>query len=583
MGLRNLPRVVQAIEQAGSSLVFTNTRSQAERWYAALLQSRPDWAGQMGIHHGSLERKTRDWVEKNLDEGKLRCVVCTSSLDLGVDFLPVEQVLQIGSPKGVARLLQRAGRSGHYPGGKSRLLFVPANAMELVELAAAREAVRQDQIESRVPLRQCLDVLAQHVVTLASGQPFDADELRDEVRTTHAFARLSDTEWQWVLDFARRGGESLRAYPDFSRITERNGLFQISDAALARRHRLTIGTIPSDREMQVRFLNGGRLGTIEERFLSRLKPDENFTFAGRTLQLVMIRDMTAWVRRSRGKVAALPRWYGGRMPLSSQLSAAVRRQLGEARRGRFRGPEMKAVRPLLELQARWSEIPDEDSLLIEQVKTREGYHLFIFPFEGRLVHEGLAAVLAWRISQLQPITFASTINDYGIELLSPQPPPLPQALERGLFDSADLIHHINRSMNAGELDRRQFRDIARVAGLVFGGYPGQGKSTRQLQASSDMFFDVFCEYDPGNLLLSQARREVLELQLQHDRLSAAMDRMAGCQLLLRHPPKPTPLAFPVLIDRLRMKLSSEKLADRINRLTRQLEAAAARELSETST
>ncbi len=574
MGLKSLPSVVEAIESVGSSLVFTNTRSQAEKWYSAILHAKPDWAGKIGLHHGSLDRKKRTWVERELDAGNLHCVVCTSSLDLGVDFFPVEQVLQIGSPKGIARLMQRAGRSGHYPGGKSQLVFVPTHAMELVELAAAKEALKHNRIESRMPLTGSLDVLAQHLVTIGSGTSFDEEQLFDEVRRTNAFACLTEIEWQWVLDFVRRGGESLRAYPDFKRINQTENGLEVTDDKIAKRHRMSIGTISSDREVLVKFLKGGRLGTIEERFVSKLKPGDNFLFAGRTLKLVMIRDMTAWVKRAKGKVAALPRWAGGRMPLSSELSASVREKLGEASRGAFRGPEMKAIKPLLDLQSKWSAIPDENSLLVEQNKTRDGYHTFIYPFEGRLVHEGLAAILAWRISRLQPITFATTINDYGIELLSPTPPPLQQALEGGLFCTDGLLNQIEKSMNAGELDRRQFRDIARIAGLVFGGMPGQGKSSRQLQASSDMFFDVFGTYDPENLLLKQARREVLDMQLEYHRLSAAIERLAGAKLILKEPPKPTPLAFPILVDRLRMKLSSEKLSDRIARLTQQFEKAA---------
>ena len=573
MGLKSLDAVVEAIDSVGSSLVFTNTRAQAERWYAAILYAKPEWAGKIGLHHGSLDRKKRAWVERELDSGNLRCVVCTSSLDLGVDFFPVEQVLQVGSPKGIARLMQRAGRSGHYPGGKSQLVFVPTHALELVELAAAKDALKQNRIESRIPLTGSLDVLAQHVVTIAAGTTFDAEELYHEVRQTNAFSQLTEIEWQWVLDFVQRGGESLRAYPDFKRVVATEGGLTITDDKIAKRHRMSIGTISSDREVLVQFLKGGKLGTIEERFVSKLKPGDNFLFAGRTLKLVMIRDMTAWVRRAKGKVAALPRWAGGRLPLSSELAEAVREKLGDAKRGKFSGPEMRAIKPLLELQANWSEIPDERSLLIEQVKTRDGFHTFVYPFEGRLVHEGLAAILAWRMSRLQPITFSTTINDYGIELLSPTKPPLEQAIESGLFTADNLLNQIDKSMNAGELDRRQFRDIARIAGLVFGGLPGQGKSSRHLQASSDMFFDVFRDYDPDNLLLEQSRREVLDLQLEHRRLSAAMLRLSRANLILKHPPKPTPLCFPILVDRLRMKLSSEKLADRIARMTQQLEKA----------
>jgi ATP-dependent Lhr-like helicase len=441
MGLKSVPAVIEAIESKRSSLIFTNTRSQSEKWYSAILHAKPEWAGKIGLHHGSLDRGKRAWVERELDAGNLHCVVCTSSLDLGVDFFPVEQVMQVGSPKGIARLMQRAGRSGHYPGGKSQLVFVPTHALELIELAAAKDALKQNRIESRVPLTGSLDVLVQHVVTLAAGTPVDRDALFHEVRQTNAFQDLTEVEWQWVLDFVQRGGESLRAYPDFRRVVETEEGLTISDDKIAKRHRMSIGTISSDREVLVKFLKGGRLGTIEERFVSKLKPGDNFLFAGRTLKLVMIRDMTAWVKRAKGKVAALPRWAGGRLPLSSELSEAVRDKLGDAKRGAFNGAEMKAVKPLLELQSQWSEIPDENSLLIEQVKTRDGFHLFVYPFEGRLVHEGLAAILAWRMSRLQPITFATTINDYGIELLSPTEPPLEQAIvnqQRRLIDLAEV-------------------------------------------------------------------------------------------------------------------------------------------------
>lgn len=574
MGLKSVPAVVEAIDAVGSSLVFTNTRSQAEKWYSAILHERPDWAGKMGVHHGSLERKTRTWVERELDAGKLKCVICTSSLDLGVDFFPVQQVLQIGSPKGIARLMQRAGRSGHYPGGKSQLVFVPTHALELVELAAAKDYLKQQRIEDRVPLTGCLDLLAQHVVSISCGQPFDEAQLFKEVKSTHAYQDLTETQWEWVLNFVRQGGDSLKAYPDFQRVVENEGRFEIKDSRTSRMQRMSVGTIPSDNEMQVRYMKGGRLGKIEERFISRLKPGDKFLFAGRTLKLVMTRDMTVWVRRAKGQVAALPRWYGGRMPLSSELSEAVREKLGEAARGKFTGPEMRAIKPLMALQAAWSLIPDENTLLIEQVKTRDGFHIFVYPFEGRLVHEGLAAVIAWRIAQVRPMTFSTTINDYGIELLSPTVPPLEEAMERGLFTSVDLVNQIDKCMNAGELDRRQFRDIAKIAGLVQGGFPGAGKSSRQLQASSDLFFDVFKEYDPENLLLKQARQEVLEYQLESTRLATALDRIANCQIKITEPPKPSPLAFPILVDRLRMKISSEKLSDRIARLTQQFEVTA---------
>jgi ATP-dependent Lhr-like helicase len=576
LGLRLLPQVIAAIEEGRTALVFTNTRSQTEIWYQEILDARPDWAGEIALHHGSLDRKVRDFVEAALSAGSLRCVVCTSSLDLGVDFAPVDRVLQVGSPKGIARLAQRAGRSGHRPGAPSRVTCVPTNAFELVEAAAARRALEAGRIEPRTPLEKPLDVLAQHLVTLAAGGGFRAAELYAEVRTAWAYRDLTPAEWDATLDFVTRGGPALAAYPEYRRVVEADGLYTVPDRAVARRHRMSIGTITSDAALNVQYVSGGRLGTVEEAFIARLRPGERFLFAGRTLELAEVRDMTAWVRRSRGRSGAVPRWMGGRLPLSTELAAAVRRLLEEARDGVFAGPEMAAMRPILELQARWSAIPAADELLVERLKSREGHHLFLYPFEGRMVHEGLAAVLAWRISRLRPITFTLAVDDYGIELLSADPAPLEEALAAGLLSPAGLAEDLPASLNAAEMAKRQFRDIARVAGLVFQGFPGQRKPARHLQASSGLFYEVFAKYDPANLLLHQAHREVLEEQLDGSRLALALVRLAAARITIRAIARPTPLAFPLLVARMREKLSSESLADRVRRMAAQLERAASK-------
>jgi ATP-dependent Lhr-like helicase len=600
LGLRLLPQVLDAVEQSESTLIFTNTRSQTEIWYQAILDARPDWAGKIALHHGSLGGDVRAWVEAALHDGRLRCVVCTSSLDLGVDFTPVDRVLQIGSPKGVARLLQRAGRSGHQPGRASRVTCVPTNAFELVEVAAVRQAVTAGQIEARPPVECPLDVLVQHVVTIALGGGFVASELLAEVRTTYAYRNLSAAEWAWVLDFATRGGPALQNYPEYNRVVVQDGRYVVADEAIAKRHRMSVGTITSDAAMRVQFLRGDTLGTIEESFVARLKPGDTFVFAGRVLEFVRVRDMVAWVRLSSSRQGVVPRWAGGRLPLSNELGRAVRAKLDEARRGVFHDPEMQAVRPILELQARWSRIPASDELLIERVKTREGYHLFFYPFEGRLVHEGLAALVAYRLAQRQPITFTLAVNDYGFELLSPDLAPLEQALadERPktkdecysgedvssplvlcpsprLFSTEHLLDDITASLNATEMARRQFRDIARVSGLIIQGYPGE-KSTNQVQASSGLIYDVFARYDPENLLLQQASREVLERQLERSRLMNALERIAAGRVVVVEARRPTPLAFPLLVDRMRDAVSSEKLADRVRRMQERLERAADR-------
>lgn len=577
LGLRMLPQVVAQIDGSATALIFTNTRSQAEIWYQALLEARPDWAGIIALHHGSLDRKVREWVELGLKEGRLKAVVCTSSLDLGVDFLPVERVLQIGSPKGVARLMQRAGRSGHAPGRPSHVTMVPTHSLELVEAAAAQSAVAARKVEARTSPLKPLDVLVQHLVTVALGGGFRADELLDEVRSCWAYRTLTDEEWQWALAFVRNGGDSLQAYPDYRRaIPDDDGIWHVPDAHLARRHRMSVGTIVSDASMAVKFWGkGGKsLGSVEESFIARLKPGDHFLFGGRLLELVRVREMTAYVNRAKGKKPAVPRWNGGRMPLSTELSDAIVAKLGEAERGEYNGPEMQLVQPLLEVQCAWSALPTEHNLLAEILHTREGWHLFLYPYAGRNVHLGLASLLAWRIGKHQPNTFSIAVNDYGFELLSATETNWQHSLGPDIFSTDNLLADVLGSLNAGELAQRRFREIARIAGLVFAGYPGAPKSARQLQASSSLFFDVFRKYDPNNLLLTQAQEEVLRQELDIDRLEHTLRRLQTRQLQIQQIRRPTPFAFPLLVERFRENLSSEKLADRIARMLQDLEKAA---------
>ncbi|PBP73430.1 DNA ligase-associated DEXH box helicase [Pseudomonas syringae] len=579
MGLRMLPQVVAEVESSASCLVFTNTRAQSEIWYRALLEARPDWAGLIALHHGSLAREVRDWVERALKEGALKAVVCTSSLDLGVDFLPVERVLQIGSPKGVARLMQRAGRSGHAPGRPSRVTLVPTHSLELVEAAAAHDAVEARMIEPRESPHQPLDVLVQHLVSIALGGGFRPDELLAEVRSAWAYHDLSDEQWQWALAFVRNGGHSLTAYPDYRRAEpDEDGVWRVPDARLARRHRMSVGTIVSEATVNLKYWKkgggGGSLGSVEEGFIARLKPGDGFLFGGRLLELVRVENMTAYVKRATGKKAAVPRWNGGRMPLSSELADAVVEKFDAAARGEFNSPEMRAIKPLLEVQQQWSGLPRRDTLLAETLKSREGWHLFLYPFAGRHVHLGLGSLLAWRLSRHQPLTFSIAVNDYGLELLSASEIDWAQTLQAELFSETDLLADIIASLNAGELALRRFREIARISGLVFSGYPGAAKSNRQLQASSGLFFEVFKQYDAENMLLTQAEQEVLRQELDLQRLELTLRQINSRTLDLHAIKRATPLAFPLLVERFRESLSSEKLADRIARMVRDLEKAA---------
>ena len=577
LGLTMLPKVIAEIAASSTTLVFTNTRAQSEIWYQAMLEARPDWAGQIALHHGSLDRAVREWVELALKSGELKAVVCTSSLDLGVDFLPVERVLQIGSPKGVARLLQRAGRSGHAPGRPSRITLVPTHSIEMIEGAAARTALDAGDIEARSSPWQPLDVLVQHLVTVALGGGFEPDALYDEVRTTTAYAALSRESWQWCLDFVAQGGQSLAAYPDYKRVVpDAEGVWRVPDARLARRHRMNIGTIVSEAGMVVQYVGGAKLGSVEESFVARMKPGDCFLFGGRLLELVRVHDMTAWVRRASGKRAAVPRWSGGRMPLSTTLADAVVEQLALAHAGHYDTPELQCLRPLLEIQQQWSALPTPETLVTELLKTREGWHLFVYPFAGRHVHLGLANLVAWRVAQHQPCTFSIAVNDCGFELLCAQeidwPALLPQVLALG--DEPQLLHEVLASLNASELARRRFREIARVSGLVFQGYPGEKRGNKQLQASSSLFYEVFCKYDPTNRLLRQAEEELLAHELEIGRLHATLVRMAAQRRVVQTLERPTPFSFPLIVERFREQLSNEKLADRIARMVAQLEQAA---------
>ena len=579
IGLKMLPQVVAELDSSPSTLVFTNTRAQSEIWYQALLEARPDWAGLIALHHSSLSRETRDWVERALKDGQLKAVVCTSSLDLGVDFLPVERVLQIGSAKGVARLMQRAGRSGHAPGRISRVTLVPTHSLELIEAAAAQDAVAQRRIEPRESPHKPLDVLIQHLVSMALGGGFIPEELYEEVRQAWAYRDLTPADWAWALAFVRYGGLSLTAYPDYRRVEpDEHGVWRVPDARLARRHRMSIGTIVSDASIQLKFWSKGgggkQLGSVEEGFIARLKPGDGFLFAGRLLELVRVENMTAYVKRSTVKKAAVPRWNGGRMPLSSELANAVVARFSAAAHDEFVGPEMQALRPLLAVQQQWSGLPTSKTLLAETLKSREGWHLFLYPFAGRQVHQGLASLLAWRVSQQQPVTFSIAVNDYGLELLSATYVDWANLLTADLFNAEHLLEDVLASLNAGELALRRFREIARIAGLVFAGYPGAPKSTRQVQASSGLFFEVFKQYDAGNLLLAQAAEEVLREELDIRRLEQTLHHISRLRLDVHPIKRPTPLGFPLLVERFRESMSSEKLADRIRRMVSDLEKTA---------
>jgi len=565
LGISMLDKVIPVIENSNTCLIFTNTRSQSEIWYQRLLEAQPSLAGRMAIHHGSLTREVRDWVEENLHSGLLKAVVCTSSLDLGVDFRPVDTVIQIGSPKGVARFVQRAGRSGHRPGETSHIWFVPTHSLELLEAAALKMAVAEDRVESRIPVVRAMDVLIQYLMTLAVSEGFFTDTLYNEIIQTHAFESLTREEWQWMLSFLTTGGSGLQQYDDFHKvIVDENGYYKVISRRIAMQHRLSIGTIAGDTSVSVKILGGARLGSTEEYFISKLKEGDVFVFAGRMLEFIRLEGNTALVRKSNKTKGLVPSWQGGRMSLTSELSFALRQKIET--HSHPKDEEVKALKPLFELQQDRSHIPANNELLIEYFESTEGFHLFVFPFEGRMVNEGMAMLLAYRLGQIKPASFSIAMNDYGFELLCPEPIPWEEALEEDVFNTQSLITDLYSSTNYTEMCRRRFSDIARIGGLVFKGTAEKPVKGRHLQANARLFFEVFKEYEPENLLLRQAEEEVLYNQLEEHRLRVALNRVNQQKITVKRLNKPAPFSFPIMVDRLREQMSNESLEARIERM-----------------
>lgn len=568
LGVKMIDKVLPVIEQAGSCLIFTNTRAQCEIWYKALLEKEPDLAGRMAMHHGSLSKDMRGWVEEALYDGRLKAVVCTSSLDLGVDFAPVDTIIQIGGPKGVARFLQRAGRSGHRPDALSRIYFLPTHSLELIEAAALRQAVKDDYLEEKIPLTLCFDVLAQYLVTLSLGDGLSIDSAFEQVKDTTCFAPITVEEWNWMVGFLCTGGQSLSAYDDYKKLVLKEEVYKVANNRIARRHRLSIGTIVSDTMMSVKWGRGGLIGHVEESFIASLKEGDVFWFGGQSVELVRVKELTAYVKKSNAKTGKIPSYQGGRLPLSSRMSDMLRLKMTEAGHLLEESDiELHRIQPIIQLQASRSLVPSEDEFLIEVFETKEGHHAVFYPFEGRFVHQGLASLFAYRIGKQLPISFSLAYNDYGFELLSDQPIPVEEALGDDLLGVDGLERDVLSGVNSAELARRRFREIAAISGLVFKGYPGQPIKDRHLQSSAALLFNVFEDYDSHNLLLRQSYNEVVEYQLEMPRLRTAMKRIIDQKITVIRPEKPTPFAFPIMVDRLREKMTSETLESRISKMT----------------
>lgn len=566
LGTAMMEKVVNHLDLKYSCLLFTNTRNQAERWFTEIKNLRPEWEGVMALHHSSVDREMREAVEHGIKTGDLKLVVCTSSLDLGVDFPMVERVYQIGSPKSISRFIQRAGRSGHTPSGVPRIFFVPTHALELFEYLATELAIDRGLKEEITPPELSFDVLSQHMVTLAANEGLDLDKAFEEVKSTYSFRNIQKYDFENIVAFLTHGGKSLSAYPDYHRLKEFRGRFLVPDKRMIQEHMMNIGTITSDPSIKIKFMRGGSLGSVEESFVGRLKKGDRFVFAGKSLEYVLMKDLTLFVKLAPPGAGITAIWGGQRLPLSSLLCEHLKEVFELIEKGKYNHPMVEYLSPIIEVQKALSRLPGRNYLLMEETATKEGKHLFIFPFEGQRVHEALASLLSVRMSELSKATFSFAVSEYGLEILAPTDFDFPMDKMRDLLSSKNLAADIQKSLNMTQLAKKQFREISQVSGLIHQNRAGNKRTMKNLQMSSSLIFDVFSAYEPEQPFFHQSYEEVKFFQFQEDRLRTVLEKLEQLPFENYKTIRPSPLAFPLIIERVGSRVSSESLQDRLLRM-----------------
>ena len=557
--------VLAAIKKVKTALIFVNTRSQAERVFRELWAINDDNL-EIALHHGSLARERRRKVEAAMAAGSLRAVVCTSTLDLGIDWGSVDMVIHVGAPKGASRLAQRIGRANHQYDTASSALLVPSNRFEVLECEAARASVAAGEQDGAVVRRGGLDVLAQHIFGTACAGVFSASQLFDEVRTTEAYADLSRETFDRVIDFVSTGGYALRSYDRFARLrrdTDNSDLYRLTHPRLATRYRMNVGTIVEAPMLKVRLtrarkateagrprpLSGGRvLGEMEEYFLTSLSPGDTFVFAGETLKLEAVRDTEALVSRARDSDAKVPTYQGGRFPISIHLAARVRAMLADPKNWENL-PEQ--VAQWLALQADISEVPGEHGLLVETFPRAARYYMTCYPFEGRLAHQTLGMLLTRRLERAGARPMGFVANDYALAVWGLRDIGL--MIKQDTLRLEDLFAHdmlgddLEAWLDESSLMKRTFRDCAMIGGLIEQQYPGQKKTGRQVTFSADLIFDVLRTHQPDHVLLEAARDDAATGLLDIGRLGQMLSRISG-QFTHRRLNHVSPLSVPVLME-----------------------------------
>ena len=530
-------QVMAEIETHRTSIVFCNTRSLAELIFQDLWKVNT-LGLPIGVHHGSLAREARRKVEQAMADGKLRALVATASLDLGVDWGDVDCVIQMGAPKGSSRLLQRIGRANHRLDEASEAILVPGNRFEYLEARAALDAVEAGELDPDIFRPGALDVLAQHVMACACAAPFRAPELLDEIRSALPYSALSDELFDRVLGFIRDGGYSLKAYDRFKRLTEEgDGVWRVSHPKFIAQHRLNAGIIVEATMLTVRFKNGRNLGKVEESFAATLTPGDTFFFAGLSCEVERI-DTEDLVVRASSRPARIPTYGGARMPLSTSLADRVRAFLASPEEW----PRFPAdVREWLEYQEKRSVLPQPGQLLVETFP-REGRHYMVaYGFEGWNAHQSLGMLLTRRMEAagLKPLGFVA--NDYAIATYGIEPVTDPAAL----FSADILEHEFVEWVERSHLLKRAFREVAVIGGLVERQHPGKRKTGRQVTFSTDLIYDVLRKYEPTHLLLEAAWADARARMTDVGRLAGLLDRAADTMVHVDLP-RVTPLAVPVL-------------------------------------
>ncbi|MCB9948323.1 MAG: ligase-associated DNA damage response DEXH box helicase [Rhodospirillaceae bacterium] len=571
MALYACQALYRRIRDGGTTLVFVNTRAQAELVFQALWRLNDDNLP-IALHHGSLAREQRRKVEAAMAAGRLRAVVATSSLDLGIDWAAIDLVIQVGAPKGVTRLLQRIGRANHRFDTPSRALLVPANRFEVLECRAALEALAEMTLDGEPPPPGGLDVLAQHILGVACAGPFDADALFAEIRRAAPYGTLSRIDFDDVLGFVATGGYALGSYERFRRLKQDgDGLWHLASPAAARQYRMNVGTIVATPLVKVKLRNGRVLGEVEEDFVRGMVPGDTFLFAGELLRFEAIRDLTVEVSRGGTGEPAIPAYAGGRLPLSTHLAGRVRDMLASPERWRHLPAP---VAEWLRLQRWRSVLPRHDGLLIETFPRGGKWFLVAYCFEGRNAHQTLGMLLTRRMERAgrRPLGFVAT--DYVLAAWSLREPDDPAAL----FDEDMLGDDLEAWMDESSLLKRTFRSVAVIAGLIERRLPGLEKTGKQVTFNADLIYDVLRRHEPGHVLLRATRLDAARGLTDVGRLAGMLARVRG-RITHRRLERISPLAVPILLEVGREHVYGSALDDLLKEAAEDLVAEAMPELA----